>query len=921
MGAEWTDDMAIQDQSNPAAEKARRLDAADAATPAMARYLSLKTENPGYLLFYRMGDFYELFFDDAEKASAALDIALTKRGKHDGVDVPMCGVPVHSSESYLERLIAKGFKVAVCEQMEDPAEARKRGSKTIARDVVRLVTPGTLTEDTLLDARAFNYLVAIGGSGQPSDSDLPQLALAWLDISTGDFASAPTSGRALLADLARLAPAEILIGAGLSENGDIKNTLAQQSAAITRLAQTRFDSIAADRRLCGLFRVASLEGFGAFSRAEIAALGALIDYVDETQKGRLPFVKPPRAEGTLPLLALDPATRANLEITSARSGESASSLLRTIDRTVTNGGARLLASRIVAPSAEVATIKSRLDAVELMIERASERSGLRSRLRKTPDLSRALARLSVGRGGPRDLAHVRDTLTNASAIANLLLGLRSTLPGAFDGGELQAAIAALAPSTELASLHRELAAALAEELPLFARDGGFVRTGYDRALDETRRLRDHSKEVLARLEGKYRQATDIPSLKVKYNNVLGYFIEASATNAPRLMKPPLSDLFIHRQTLAGAFRFTTLELNDLATRILDAGAKSVALELEIFERLIAEVSGTRVELHKTAEALAIADIAQANATLAIEANYVRPQILSSLEFKIEAGRHPVVEAAMRARSEPNVFIGNDCDLSGDPARLLLVTGPNMAGKSTYLRQNALIAILAQMGSFVPAKSAAIGIVDRIFSRIGASDDLARGRSTFMVEMIETAAILNQATERSLVILDEIGRGTATYDGLAIAWATLEHLHETNRSRALFATHYHELTALSKRLASLKPVTMRVSEWKGDIVFLHEVIPGSADRSYGIQVAKLAGLPEAVIERAGAVLAELERQSEEKAVQMKIDDLPLFRASARPAPKVPSVKQSLTALDIDSLSPREALETLYRLKAEAVKDSQ
>ena len=899
------------------------------ATPAMARYLELKAENPGYLLFYRMGDFYELFFEDAEKAAAALDIALTKRGKHRGEDIKMCGVPVHSADSYLQRLIAQGFKVAVCEQLEDPAEARqRRGAKApIARDVVRLVTPGTLTEDSLLEARANNFLVAVAGAGRPSDAASPQLALGWLDISTGDFAAAATTTTTLAADLARLAPAEILVSERLIELPELGGIIALQTATISVQPQTRFDSGAGEARLHAFFGVSALDGFGNFSRAEIAALGALIAYIDETQKGRLPAIKPPRAEGGNALLALDPSTRANLELMQSLSGERKGSLLAAIDRTVTNGGARLLAGRLASPSADIATINSRLDAVGALVQSQHLRTALRARLRTTPDLARALGRLALGRGGPRDLSHVRDALSAAAEIGVLLSDNEE--PAVFDAaetkaGELAVAAERLHPPGEVTELRRELERALGPELPLLARDGGFVRLGFDAKLDETRALRDQSRTVLARLEGKYREHSGVTSLKIKHNNVLGYFIEVTAANQSRMMAPPLSETFIHRQTLAGAYRFTTVELNDLASRILDAGAKALTLELEIFERLVSLVVANSSAVHQIAEALAIVDVTQGFATLAVDADYVRPCIRDDLAFAIKGGRHPVVELAMRGQSDNNAFIGNDCDLSGEEnnaARILLVTGPNMAGKSTYLRQNALIAILAQTGSFVPAKSAEIGIVDRIFSRVGASDDLARGRSTFMVEMIETAAILNQATARSLVILDEIGRGTATYDGLAIAWAALEHLHEENKSRALFATHYHELTVLKERLKALKPVTMRVSEWKGDIVFLHEVVPGAADRSYGIQVAKLAGVPAAVTTRADAILSELEQQGEAKSLKLKIDDLPLFRAARAPARKQSELSQMLTTLDLDLLSPREALETLYRLKAAAQKESQ
>lgn len=881
-------------------------------TPAMAQYFELKAAHPGFLLFYRMGDFYELFFEDAEKAAPALDIALTKRGRHQGADIPMCGVPVHAAETYLARLIARGFKVAVCEQMEDPAAAKKRGSKAVVRrDVVRLVTPGTLTEESLLEPRANNFVAAVARTGADAG-----LGLAWLDISTGELAARTTAPECLGADLARLTPSEILAAEDLIEMPDVGGTLALLPSALSVQPQTRFDSIAAERRLAGVFAVKSPSAIGSFTRAEMAALGALLAYAEETQKGRLPTLKPPRREDAASTLALDAATRANLELMTSLGGAREGSLLAAIDRTVTGAGARALKARLGAPSCDERVIAGRHAAIHFLLAHERAMEEVRALLRRVPDLSRALARLSLARGGPRDLAAVRAALQGArdiSALLSCLIGENGGIGG--EPGEIGEIVRLLEARAEVLRLADELTRALADELPLLARDGNFVRAGYSPAIDEARTARDNSRSLIANMEAQHRASSGVPGLRIKFNNVLGYFLEASQAQGTKLLQPPFSDTYIHRQTMAGALRFTTLELNALASRILDAGAQALSLELEAFDRLAAAALAQAPSLLEIAEALAVLDVLQGLAHLAAEQSFVRPRIDGSLAFEIDGGRHPVVEGALKARGE--TFIANSCELStSEDAKILLVTGPNMAGKSTYLRQNALIAILAQMGSYVPARAAHIGIVDRIFSRVGAGDDLASGRSTFMVEMAETAAILNEATPRSLVILDEIGRGTATYDGLAIAWASLEHLHEVVRPRALFATHFHELTALARKLERLEPVTMRIKEWKGEIVFLHEVVPGAADRSYGLHVARLAGVPDAVVARAEAVLAELEA-SAAKDLRLRIEDLPLFSASGpRKKPAAEALRAELLNLDIDALSPRDALAALYRLKARA-----
>src|SRR5262245_11550759 len=897
-------------ESGPPAEGAGR------ATPVMEQFIEIKAANPDCLLFYRMGDFYELFFEDAEIAARALGIVLTKRGKHLGRDIPMCGVPVHRADEYLHRLIAMGHRVAVCEQLEDPAEAKKRGSKSVVkRNVIRLVTPGTLTEDTLLDARSNNYLLAIARARHSADEE-SRFALAWIDISTGEFRIAECDRAALAADIARLEPGEIIVSDALYGDSELAPWL-RTLKAVTPLTRDVFDGATAERRLAAYFGLSTTEGFGALSRLELTAAAACISYVERTQLGQRPPLSPPVREAQGATLLIDQATRSNLELVRTLSGERRGSLLAAIDRSVTAAGSRLLAQRLAAPLTDPEAIAKRHDAVEFFVTDTAARAGMRARLEAAPDLARALARLVVGRGGPRDLAAIRDGIAAADGIATEL-----TKTANHTAGLAQAAAALRRPDAAIAA---ELAAALSDELPHLKRDGGFVRAGYDGALDEARALRDESRRVIAALQARYADTIGVRALKVRHNNVLGYFVEVTAQHGDKLMSAPLNATFIHRQTLAGQVRFTTTELGELEAKIASAADRALGIELETFDKLTATITAAATEIKAAAEALAVLDVATALAQLAVERRYVRPEIDGSLDFMIEGGRHPVVEQTLAGDGGP--FVANDCDLSpprdAKDGRIYLLTGPNMAGKSTYLRQNALIAILAQMGSFVPARRAKIGAVDRLFSRVGAADDIARGRSTFMVEMVETAAILDQAGPRALVIVDEIGRGTATFDGLSIAWATIEHLHETNRCRALFATHFHELTALAAKLPRLFNATVRVKEWQGEVVFLHEVVAGAADRSYGIQVAKLAGLPPAVIERAKVVLAKLE--SEDRASPRGFDDLPLFAAAPRPAAPPPrdtavdTVIAALAALHPDEMSPRDALEALYALKAKAAAD--
>lgn len=921
-----TDPADMPERSDPAATRQR---ATADATPSMAQYLEIKAANPDSLLWYRMGDFYELFFEDAVVASAALSIVLTKRGKHLGEDIQMCGVPIHRADEYLQRLIRQGYRVAVCEQLEDPAEARKRGSKSVVkRDVVRLVTPGTITEETLLDDKARNYLTAVfrapGGCDGPVIGSSQIVGLASLDISTGECEVGETTGADLPGELVRLSPGEVICSESLLAELDFRQWVDIAGAAATPVPAAHFDSLSGERGLKSRLGVNELGGFGAFTRAELAAVGALLKYVDLTQLGKQPVLRAPRRTGADAALVIDAASRSSLELVRSTSGEKHGSLLAAIDRTVTGPGARELAARLSAPLRDSAQIHARLDAVGYLIEAPTLREDLRSALKGAPDIARAVSRLAFGRGGPRDLGAIRDALAAAERSATLLIARAGPIGLPAELAEFAARLGHAA-----GPLSSSLADALIDDLPHLKRDGGFVRAGYSKELDEAIALRDQSRQVMAALEARYCEESGVKTLKVRHNNILGYFIEVTQLNAKPLLSEPLSATFRHRQTMANAMRFTTDELIETEGRIASAAERALTIEQEVFAALASDVATAEQVLGEIAAALADLDVTAALADLAHRDSYVRPTIDTSEAFEIRGGRHPVVEQALAA-ALAGPFIENDCVLGrveisqpsgfdeGDDTRIWLVTGPNMAGKSTFLRQNALITVLAQMGSYVPARSAHIGIVDRLFSRVGASDDIARGRSTFMVEMVETAGILNQATNRSLVILDEIGRGTATFDGLSIAWATVEYLHEVSRCRALFATHYHELTALEGRLDGVGNVTVDVKEWHDEIVFLHKVRKGAADRSYGIQVAKLAGLPKSVVTRAAEVLRQLEKSDARRGGIEALDDLPLF-AAARPTNPLAEdrgpapVEAALLALNVDELTPRAALDELYRLK--------
>ncbi|HEY1752341.1 MAG TPA: DNA mismatch repair protein MutS [Caulobacteraceae bacterium] len=875
------------------------------ASPVMAQYFDAKARQPDALIFFRMGDFYELFFEDAVRAAAAIGITQTHRGVHAGQPIPMAGVPVHAAEAYLAKLIRAGFKVAVCEQMEDPAEARKRGGKAVVRrELVRVVTPGTLTEDGLLEARGANRLAAVAVRAG-------HCAVASVELSTGEVECFALGREALASALAALAPSEILVPDRLFSDPAIGAALKAAGGLVQPMAQALAEPAASEARLKRLYGVETLDGFGALSGAEVGALGLIAAHLDATQGGRAPALSAPRRAGAADIMAIDPATRASLEIERSTSGTRDGSLLGAIDRTVTAPGARALAARLARPLMAPEAIDARLDAIEWWLGRRAPRQKLRAELKGAGDMARALSRLALGRGGPRDLAVLRGGLAIGAAVADLIEAPDDALTPLPQ--ELADAAAALRIPPALAAFAEALAAGLGADLPLMARDGGFVAAGVRPELDEARELQGDSRQVVAALEARLQAETGVP-LKVRHNAVLGYFLETSAARAEPLLRPPLSALFIHRQTMANQVRFTTVELADLDTRIARAADRALAIELETFEGWRATAQGLAEPIQAAAGALAALDVAAALAEWAEEAGACRPRVDRSQAFEVEAARHPVVEAAVKRAGDP--FTPNDCrlDAAGEAgARLSIVTGPNMAGKSTFLRQNALMAILAQAGSFVPAASFRLGVVDRLFSRVGAGDDLARGRSTFMAEMVETAAILTQATPRSFVILDEIGRGTATYDGLAIAWACAEALHDVNRCRALFATHYHELATLEGRLAHVSNLSLKAKEWNGDLVFLHEAGPGPADRSYGVQVAKLAGVPPAVVARARQVLDRLESES---VSHQDLAELPLFAAAA-PAPAAPTgpspVESALAELEPDGMSPREAMDALYRLK--------
>ncbi|MBQ7413661.1 MAG: DNA mismatch repair protein MutS [Alphaproteobacteria bacterium] len=855
------------------------------------QYFAVKNQYPDCLLFYRMGDFYELFYDDAKVASKILDIVLTdKNHNKPGGEMPMCGVPFHAYESYLVKLVKAGYKVAICEQLEDPAEAKKRGAKSVVkRDVIRVVTAGTLTEDSLLSASRHNYLACLTPS-------VTGMTLAWVDMSTGDFYVQSLTRSLLPSTLARLEPSELLIGSELKKQHP---DLAYALSNITEIADDKF-SYSIQKEVMDSF-LSAHTCTTSFDKAEIIAAGVLLTYLNDTQKGAMPQLHMLQKVFTEQFMEIDPATRRSLELTQSLSYErGGKSLLSVMDKTLTGAGGRLMAGWLSSPIVDLRTIEDRLDEVDFFVQNREIRSQLRDLFRDVSDIERALSRLSVGRGGPKDMLGIARALAQIPKI-------RLAIQGDFIPPALERCLIRMGEHTALVNRITEC---IRPDAPLMARDGNVICDGFSMELDELRHAKENAQQSLAKMRADYVQLTGIQNLKISFNNLVGYYIEVPSKAAEPLFNNPEWG-FIHRQTMVNVIRFTTKELSTLAGHILNADSEALKLELQLFEELRTVILSHADSLFEAAGALAETDVVTALALLAEENHWVRPTLTTGLDFDIQGGRHPVVEAALKTEHIP--FIPNNCDLGSDDNRLWLLTGPNMAGKSTFLRQNAIITVMAQMGSFVPADSVKIGIVDKLFSRVGASDDLARGRSTFMVEMVEVATILSGATERSLVILDEVGRGTATFDGLSIAWAVVEYLRTHNRCRGLFATHYHELTVLANRLEGLTLHTMRVKEWQGDIVFLHEVGSGSSDRSYGIHVAKLAGLPTAVLNRATAVLSQLEEKKQQQ--KPLFDDLPLFSATTHPtySDKPSAVEERLKGIDVDMLSPREALDLIYQLK--------
>lgn len=877
-------------------------------TPLLAQYFSIREEYPDYLLFFRLGDFYELFFDDAVCASETLGIALTHRGQYDGKDVPMCGVPFHASDNYLSKLVHQGYKVAICEQTEDPKEAKKRGTKSVVnREVVRLVTAGTLTEDPLLSSKNNNFLLSFNKKDN-------NFGCAWLDISTGEFftqcfnLSKEDELTVINTLLAKTNPAELIVCDEYAHNKNIYEILQKSPKQLTILPQERFNSQNAKIRLQNIYNVETLSSFGDFEPIEIGVAGALLDYVEISQKGKLPLLQNIVKMTHSDVVEIDNATRRSLEISSSFNTNNGHTLLKSIDKTITSAGGRMLNNRLSNPLKDITTINMRLDMVDFFVKCTPARKEIRNLLRCVSDMERALSRVMLGRCSPKDILNIKNTLEIIPQIRNAI-HFKSNTPS-FEIGIppiLQQVMEELGNHNNLASRLDE--ALKKEDLPLLARDGNFIKEGYSPDLDNARNLKNNGHNLILSLQEKYIKNTGISQLKLKFNNVIGYFIEVPIKLSEQLINNPD---FIFRQSVLNASRYTTVELTELEDKVRSASDKALAIELEVYEDLLKYVKASAELIIKTSQAFAKIDVAAALAEIACEYNYCRPILDNSKDFIIKGGRHPVVEQSILSCGSGE-FIANDCTLDNKMGNLWLLTGPNMAGKSTYLRQNAIIAIMAQMGSFVPADEARIGIIDKIFSRVGASDDLAKGQSTFMVEMVETASILNQATENSFVILDEIGRGTATFDGLSIAWAVVEHLHEINRCRTIFATHYHELTALNNKLKNLSLHCMRVKEFNNEVIFLHEITTGAANRSYGIHVAQIAGLPQKVISRAEEVLHNLENQNKGLSKDDLSQQLPLFTYAKESKPQTSKLHETLKDLNPDDLSPREALAKLYELK--------
>ena len=880
-------------------------------TPMLRQYQEIKRQHPGTLLFFRLGDFYELFFDDAVIGSKELEITLTARNREHGTPVPMCGMPYHSASGHIAKLVRKGYRVAICEQTEDP----KKATKLVKREVVRIITPGTAIDSQLLDARENNYLASVYGAGSG-------MAAAFLDLSTGEFLATQFAGDAawerVLEQLECFAPREIIFPKSLeplfksgakraeaAEAAPAEKDSAQASqglpgdrASLNPLDEWLFSFEHARDLMLSHFDVASLDGFGlAGHELAVAAAGAVLHYIRETQKDEAAHLTSVSYFEPNEYLILDSATVRNLELVEALDGSRSRTLLGVLDETVTGMGSRLLKQWLLRPSMKIGELNARLDAVEELKAALILRDRLRAELKQVSDLERLMARISLGRATPRDLVALKNSADSIPQVKEMMADATSSL------------LEVLAESLdELPDLRDLIGASISDDPPATLADGGYIREGYNAALDELRELAASSKSVIARIESRERARTGIASLKVKFNNVFGYFIEISKSNLKNV-----PDNYERRQTLSNAERYTTPELKEYESKVLGAEERMAEIEQELFATIRQAVAVETRRVQVVAQALAMLDALLSLAEAASRRNYCRPLLAEDDEIYIRTGRHPVIEATGER------FIPNDTFLNNSTDRLLIITGPNMGGKSVYLRQTALISIMAQIGSFVPADEARIAILDRVFTRVGASDSLARGRSTFMVEMTETANILNTATPRSLVLLDEVGRGTSTFDGLSLAWAIAEYLHDNpqHAAKTLFATHYHEMTELAKLLPGVRNYQMAVKESDGAIVFLRRVVEGSASKSYGIEVARLAGLPKSVTERAREILLNLEANELDVTGRPKFArHLPSNKKSPQPTlfqVANDAVIDELRNLDPEAIAAGDALDILRRLK--------
>ena len=882
------------------------------ATPMMLQYLEVKEKHKDYLLMYRMGDFYELFFDDAIIASKALDIALTHRGTYMGNPVPMCGVPHHAFSSYMPKLIKQGYKVAICDQTETPEQARQRaGNKAvIKREVSRIITAGTLTEDNLLNSSFNNYLCSINFKGNLN----PTISIAITDISTGEFNIQSWTENALnelQSFLLIKNPSEIIISQDCFQSHIFEKVLNEFKSKLVIKGNTFFDTLNATKSICDLYKISNINAMGDLTDLEISCCGAILNYITLTQIGNIPTLPFPRKENKNNYLQIDAFSIRNLEIFENINNENIknSSLFEILDKTQTSMGRRLLRKILSTPLANSTEINNRLNIIEFLTENSNLIYEIRNNLSLISDIERILSRLTLNRAGPKDLQNIALTLRTSTILKNLL---EESLKNAITN-PLSTIINGL---MDFKPLITKIENAIIEDAPLTIKESGYIKSTYHPTLEEYKNIQQNTKQIILDLQTKYAFDTGISNLKIKYNNIVGYFIEVPIKQASQLMS---DSNFKHRQTLVNGVRFTTDELTEIEQKILLANEKYEALEESLFKQLCDEILTQTEKINTFAQSISQLDVFTNLSLIALENDYTKPIIDDTDSFKIEEGRHPIVEYNLKQQNI--TFIPNDCILENkeDTSKLWILTGPNMAGKSTFLRQNALIIIMAQIGSFVPAKYAHIGIVNKIFSRVGAADNLARGQSTFMVEMSETATILNQADKKSFVILDEIGRGTATFDGLSIAWAVLEYLNNITRCRGLFATHYHELTESISKLSNVSAHTMQITDYEGDVIFLHKVAPGIADKSYGIHVAKLAGIPNSVIQRASQILSSFENDEimkKTKKIVKSINETDLFSYQT-PSPQISKqtslIEEKLKQINPDELTPKSALELLYEIK--------